>query len=98
MERTERPFNGLSFLHDKYIGQYCEVYHKVQYTNLLAAQMPGLCNEGFAVLSLPETSSVNDDNERDIKCNDDSQRGLLVENQNHVDLLLDPSCSSADTR
>lgn len=47
---------------------------------------------------MPETRSVADENESDVKCasKDGAQQGLLTENQYDVGPQSEPSCSSTE--
>jgi hypothetical protein len=78
------------------LGITAEPKYTVRYPDLLSFLRPGLYNEEFPVPSLPETWSVDDENQSDIKYNDEAQHGLLLGNQCDVEPLFEPSYSSTD--
>jgi hypothetical protein len=65
----------------------------VQYQNLPLALRLVLHSDDLPIPRLPETWSIDDENESDVKCTDNAQHGLLMENQYDIDVLFEPPCS-----
>jgi hypothetical protein len=61
--------------------------HMVQYLNLLSAIRPALQSDNLLAPRPPETGSVDDENEGDVR-RDETQHGLLMENQYDLDPLF----------
>jgi hypothetical protein len=53
-----------------------------------------LQSEDFLVSSPPEKWSVDDKNESDMKCNDEAEHCLLIENQFDIAPFFEASCAS----
>jgi hypothetical protein len=90
-ERAETPFNGLLFHLTNILGITAKCKHTVQYPNLLLVIRPVVHSEDLPVPRQMETWSVDDENESDIKCNDETQHDLVTGIQYDVDPLFEPS-------
>jgi hypothetical protein len=92
MEEVEIPFDVL-FCLTNILGVTAKSKCTLQYPNLPSAIRLDLHSKDLPVPRPPDTWSVNDEDESYVKYNDEVQYGLLKEDQEGVDPLLEPSCS-----